>query len=169
MRILRARCATRGHHIVPRCKGGRDVASTCHSCGDFIHKTWSHNELRDTFNSVEKILSGTRFQRFLRWLYKQQSSTVFRTRRNRSRRPDLYKCRTLIRIRINLLIFVRRCAMFTGQPAELKDAWPGENTFNDICRFGRFVRRFHSFPFPRQLLPAQPRQIVGRCSAVTQG
>ena len=46
---------TRGHHVVPRCKGGRDIAPTCHSCEDFIHKTWTHNELRDTFNTVEKI------------------------------------------------------------------------------------------------------------------
>jgi hypothetical protein len=46
---------TRGHHVVPRCKGGRDIAPTCHSCEDFIHKTWTHNELRDTFNTVEQI------------------------------------------------------------------------------------------------------------------
>ena len=82
---------TRGHHVVPRSKGGREVAPTCHSCEDFIHKTWSHNELRDAFNSVEKILADARFQRFLRWLYKQQSSSVFRTRRNRSRHPNLYR------------------------------------------------------------------------------
>jgi hypothetical protein len=58
----------RGHHVVPRCKGGRDIASTCHSCEDFIYKTWTHNELRDTFNTVEKIKSDRRFQKFLRWL-----------------------------------------------------------------------------------------------------
>ena len=47
---------TRGHHVVPRCKGGTETAPTCHSCEDFIHKTWSHKELRDAFNTVEKIL-----------------------------------------------------------------------------------------------------------------
>jgi len=35
---------TRGHHVVPRCKGGRKTAPTCQSCEDFIHKTWSHKE-----------------------------------------------------------------------------------------------------------------------------
>src|SRR5438309_795049 len=59
---------TRGHHVVPRCKGGSYVAPTCCSCEDFIHKTWSHNELRDTFNTVEKIIADARFQKFLRWL-----------------------------------------------------------------------------------------------------
>jgi len=75
---------------VPRCKGGRDIVPTCHSCEDFIHKTWSHNELRDAFNTVEKILSDTRFQKFLRWLYKQHDGAVFRTRRNRTRTNRKY-------------------------------------------------------------------------------
>lgn len=63
---------TRGHHVIPRCKGGRQIVPTCRSCEDFIHGTWSHNELRDTFNTVERILADARFQRFLRWLRKQQ-------------------------------------------------------------------------------------------------
>ena len=83
--------ATRGHHVVPRCKGGRETAPTCQSCEDFIHKTWSHNELRDTFNTVEKIKADARFQKFLRWLYKQQESAVFHTRRNRARPRSRYR------------------------------------------------------------------------------
>src|SRR5690349_23846623 len=65
---------TRGHHVVPRCKGGTEIVPTCHSCEDFIHKTWSHNELRNTFNTVESILTDTRFQKFLNWLHKQQDT-----------------------------------------------------------------------------------------------
>lgn len=82
---------TRGHHVVPRCKGGRETVPTCHSCEDFIHKTWNHNELRDTFNTVEKIRADERIQRFLRWLYKQHESAFFRTRRNRTRTRHRYK------------------------------------------------------------------------------
>ena len=82
---------TRGHHVVPRCKGGRDTAPTCHSCEDFIHKTRTHNELRDTFNTVEKVQTDPRFQKFLRWLYKQQNGAFFRTRRNRSRTSQPYR------------------------------------------------------------------------------
>ena len=82
---------TRGHHVVPRCKGGTEIVPTCHSCEDFIHKTWSHNELRDTFNAVESILADARFQNFLRWLYKQQDTAVFRSQRSRNRRPGKYR------------------------------------------------------------------------------
>src|SRR5215472_10110293 len=35
---------TRGHGVVPRCKGGTEVVATYHSCEDFIHETWTHNE-----------------------------------------------------------------------------------------------------------------------------
>jgi 5-methylcytosine-specific restriction enzyme A len=82
---------TRGHHVVPRCKGGREIAPTCHSCEEFIHKTWTHNELRDEFNTVEKIRSDARFQKFLRWLYKQQEGAFFRARRNRNRTSQPYR------------------------------------------------------------------------------
>ena len=82
---------TRGHHVVPRCKGGTEIVPTCHSCEDFIHKTWSHNELRDVFNTVEAILADTRFQKFLKWLYKQQDTAVFRSQRRRTRRPGKYR------------------------------------------------------------------------------
>jgi hypothetical protein len=82
---------TRGHHVVPRCKGGREIAPTCHSCEDFIHKTWTHNELRDVFNTVEKIRTDERFQKFLRWLHKQKTATVFKSRRNRARANHKYR------------------------------------------------------------------------------
>ena len=83
--------STRGHHVVPRCKGGREIAPTCHSCEDFIHKTWTHNELRDDFNTVEKIYADERFQKFLRWLYKQKTETVFKSGRNRTRTDRKYR------------------------------------------------------------------------------
>jgi hypothetical protein len=82
---------TRGHHVVPRCKGGTEVVPTCHSCEDFIHKTWSHNELRDTFNTVESILADARFQKFIKWLSKQQETAVFRSQRGRARRSGKYR------------------------------------------------------------------------------
>ncbi len=82
---------TRGHHIVPRCKGGKTTAPTCRTCEDIIHKTWTHNELRDTFNTVEKVQADPRFQKFLKWLYKQQSGAVFHSRRNRNRTSQPYR------------------------------------------------------------------------------
>lgn len=53
--------------------------------------TWTLNQLRDNFNTVEKIRADVRFQKFLRWPYKQKTETVFKTRRNRDRTNSKYR------------------------------------------------------------------------------
>ena len=70
---------TRGHHVVPRAKGGKETVPTCETCESYIHKTWSHNELRDTFNSVEAILANEGFQKFLKWRWKQPATALFKS------------------------------------------------------------------------------------------
>lgn len=70
---------TRGHHVIPKSKGGKVIVPTCETCESFIHKTWSHNELRDTFNTVESILENEGFQRFLKWRRKQPATTLFKS------------------------------------------------------------------------------------------
>jgi hypothetical protein len=40
---------------------------------------------------VDKIRADERFQKFLRWLYKQKSETVFKSRRNRTRTDQKYR------------------------------------------------------------------------------
>ena len=77
--------------MVPKSKGGREIVPTCHSCEDFTHKTWSHKELRDTFNTVEKIRADERLQRFLAWLRKQDATAVHRSKRARDRVTGRYK------------------------------------------------------------------------------
>lgn len=80
-----------GHHVVPKCKGGKVIAPTCGACGSFIHATWSHNELRDTFNTVEKIVADERFQKYLKWILKQQPTAHFKTMRNNDRAKGKYR------------------------------------------------------------------------------
>lgn len=70
---------TRGHHVIPKSKGGESIVPTCETCESFIHKTWSHNELRDVFNSVESIINNEKFQKFLKWRRKQPADTVFKS------------------------------------------------------------------------------------------
>jgi len=89
--FYKRKVATRGHHVVPRCKGGAEILPTCLSCEDFIHQNWSHYELHDGFNTVEKILADARFQRFLRWLHKQHETAFFRSDHNRSRNTNRYR------------------------------------------------------------------------------
>jgi Uma2 family endonuclease len=77
---------TREHHIVPRCKKGKITVSSCESCEHFIHSTWTHNELRDIYNSVDIILKDVKFNTFLKWLLKQKPDVVFKSDLNKNRK-----------------------------------------------------------------------------------
>lgn len=76
---------TRGHHIVPKSKGGRVIVPTCEPCESFIHRTFTHTQLRDTYNTIASIQNHDGYQRFLRWLLKQHPHAVFRSHRSRQR------------------------------------------------------------------------------------
>ena len=79
------------HHVIPKCKKGKEVVDTCGCCGSFIHKTWSHNELRDTWNTVEIIQADERFQKYLKWLMKQPPSRKFKTDARNGRARGKYR------------------------------------------------------------------------------
>jgi len=70
---------TRGHHVIPKSKGGKEIVPTCETCESYIHSTWSHNQLRDIYNSVEAILANEGFQKFLKWRNKQSAEVLFRS------------------------------------------------------------------------------------------
>ena len=89
--FCKRRVPTRGHHIVPKCKGGKDIKNTCYSCEDFIHNTWTHNQLRDVYNTVESILKTDEYKKFNKWLMKQPTSIVFKSNRSTNRADRKYR------------------------------------------------------------------------------
>jgi 5-methylcytosine-specific restriction enzyme A len=80
----------RGHHIIPRSKGGTEIVLTCETCESYIHKTWTHNQLRDTYNSVEAILADGGFRKFLKWRRKQPATSLFKSRPGKYRDKRKY-------------------------------------------------------------------------------
>ena len=82
---------TSKHHIVPKCKNGNVTTPTCETCESFIHRTWSHNELRDTYDTVESIYKTEQFQKFLKWRRKQDRTAIFRSDRNNNRQSGRYR------------------------------------------------------------------------------
>lgn len=81
---------TRKHHLVPKSKGGKETADACETCESFIHKTWTHNELRDTYNSIEVILADEGFQKFLKWRRKQPTTVLFKSQPGKFRSKNKY-------------------------------------------------------------------------------
>ena len=75
--------ATNQHHVVPRSKGGKLTVPTCRDCEDFIHRNLSHTDLRDRFPTVEAMQAYEPYQRFLKWLRKQQPHARFPSARAR--------------------------------------------------------------------------------------
>ena len=81
---------TREHHLIPRAKRGKETIACCETCESQIHKIWTHNQLRDTYNSVESILASPDFQSFLKWRKKQSPTTIFKSSTGRFRDKNKY-------------------------------------------------------------------------------
>jgi hypothetical protein len=88
--LCRMHTFTRGHHVIPKSKGGKETIEICETCESYIHKTWTHNQLRDIYNSVDTILSDEGFQKFLKWRRKQPAETLFRSSRGKHRDKNKY-------------------------------------------------------------------------------
>jgi len=81
---------TNRHHLTPKSKGGKITINCCETCENYLHRTWTHNELRDIYNSVEAILDSLKFQAFLRWRRKQPATVVFKSDKGKFRDRNPY-------------------------------------------------------------------------------
>ena len=90
-------CKCTKHHLIPvvKChnkyKQIKEDPSNhiwiCRSCHDQIHALFSENELRDTYNTIEKLLENPQFLKFVEWKKKHpnfnSSSKMSNARKNR--------------------------------------------------------------------------------------
>lgn len=81
---------TRQHHLIPKSKGGSETINCCETCESFLHKTWTHNQLRDNYNTVHSILADVKFQKFLAWRKKQPATVLFKSARGKNRSAKKY-------------------------------------------------------------------------------
>ena len=59
------------HHLIPKAKKGKQTISVCMDCGNQLHQLFSLNELRDTYNTVESLLSHEGLQKWVKWIRKK--------------------------------------------------------------------------------------------------
>jgi hypothetical protein len=64
---------TEKHHLVPRCKHGKEVVLVCIDCGDQVHQLFSEKELRDEYNTIDKLIAHTDIQKWIKWIRKQKN------------------------------------------------------------------------------------------------
>lgn len=73
------------HHLIPQVKCHNKYKDTkddpanhmtlCRSCHDQVHALWSENELRDNYNTPEKLLAAPEFAKFIAWKKKHPEFT----------------------------------------------------------------------------------------------
>lgn len=59
------------HHLVPKCKKGRETIDVCRPCGDQIHQFYTPSELSKKYNTLEKLLAEEKIQNWIKWISKK--------------------------------------------------------------------------------------------------
>lgn len=59
------------HHLIPKCKKGKETIILCRSCGDMLHKLFSVKDLKKKYNTLESILKDERVQKWIEWVKKK--------------------------------------------------------------------------------------------------
>ena len=59
------------HHLVPRCKGGRETEYLHLVCHRKLHSTFTEKQLAEEFNTVEALLGHEQIARFVEWVKKR--------------------------------------------------------------------------------------------------
>jgi len=79
---------TSKHHLIPKSAGGKDselilIHNICHQK---IHSVFTLKELRDHYNSVEKLITHEEISKFIKWVSKKVPE--FYQRNARMKRKD---------------------------------------------------------------------------------
>lgn len=56
------------HHLVPKSKKGKDTIDVCCDCGDQLHQLFTNKELKNKFNSLDKLLAESKVQNWIKWV-----------------------------------------------------------------------------------------------------
>lgn len=59
------------HHLVPKCCGGHETVYMHRVCHGKIHHTFTEKQLKNEFNSAEKLLTNEDIQKFVTWVSKK--------------------------------------------------------------------------------------------------
>ena len=57
-----------GHHLIPKCKGGKEVIPIHKICHRKIHATFTEKELERTYNTIAKLRQHEEIIKFRKWL-----------------------------------------------------------------------------------------------------
>ncbi len=59
------------HHLIPKSKKGKDAATIHRVCHDKIHSMFTNQELKNYYNTIDKIMEREEMQKFAKWVSKK--------------------------------------------------------------------------------------------------
>ena len=79
---------TSKHHLIPKSRGGKgsELIEIHNICHQKIHSVFTLKELRDNFDTVEKLLEHEEISKFIKWVSKK--APEFYQRNARMKRKD---------------------------------------------------------------------------------
>ena len=79
------------HHIVPKCRGGDEMATMHDICHDAIHRTFTEIELERYYNTFERLLENEDIRSFVAWVRKQPPEFYNKTNETTRRKGKRWK------------------------------------------------------------------------------
>ncbi|MDD5649791.1 MAG: HNH endonuclease [Candidatus Nanoarchaeia archaeon] len=73
------------HHLTPASKGGKGGKTilVCIDCGNQIHLLFTNNELRDSYNTLEKLLEHPKIKTWIKWIRKQKFGVCMKEKKKK--------------------------------------------------------------------------------------
>ena len=78
-------CECTKHHLIPRVRAKNkykaikdddsNIIWICRQCHDAVHATYTENQLRDLYNTREKLLESSEMKKFIMWRRKHPEFT----------------------------------------------------------------------------------------------
>jgi len=69
--IPRAICKRNKYADLPQLEKGQETITVCHDCGNQLHKLFSEKELAEQYNTLEKLLTHSSVQKWIKWVSKK--------------------------------------------------------------------------------------------------
>lgn len=69
------------HHIIPKSRGGTKTILLHRICHSKVHSVLSEKDLRDTYNTIEKLKGHTEISKFIKWVSNKPAGFYKRTRK----------------------------------------------------------------------------------------
>ncbi|MGD6801546.1 HNH endonuclease [Rossellomorea vietnamensis] len=85
---MREEVETTRHHLTPKEEGGTflPTAQLCKACHKQIHSLYTNEELAARLSTIESLRKDEKIGKFVKWIRKQPSTKLVRSRKSKERR-----------------------------------------------------------------------------------